>query len=140
MTLALLDNLVEIGKLSRESPDQAQIDGLIELATERLSDIETTGISRAGKFSAAYAVAHSLGLAAMRWHGYRSDNRYLVFQCLQHTLGLENAKWRVLDKCHRLRNSIEYEGVSNIDDQLLLELISIAKELMPMVEALGPVK
>ena len=59
MTLAPLDNLVKIGTLSRESPDQAQIDGLIGLATERLSDIETAGISKAGKFSAAYAVAHS---------------------------------------------------------------------------------
>jgi len=65
MTLVPLDNLVKIGKLGREPPNQAQIDGLIGLATERLSDIETAGISKAGKFSAAYAVAHSLGLAAM---------------------------------------------------------------------------
>ena len=139
MTLAQLDNLVKIGQLHQEPPDQSQIDGLIGLAKERLSDIEAAGISNAGKFSAAYASAHSLALAAMRWHGYRSDNRYLVFQCLQHTLGLENSKWRVLDKCHKLRNSIEYEGAANIDDKLLSELISIAQELLPVVEALGPV-
>jgi hypothetical protein len=140
MTLEYLDNLVKIRKLNQEPADQTQIDGLIGLANERLSDIEAPGISRAGKFSAAYATAHSLALAALRWHGYRSDNRYLVFQCLQHTVGLENAKWRVLDKCHKLRNSIEYEGVSNIEDNLLSELIGIAKELLPLVEKLGPIK
>ena len=58
----------------------------------------------------AYGAAHALSLAAMRWHGYRSENRYLVFQCLEETLGLETAKWRVLDQCHKRRNIAEYEG------------------------------
>jgi hypothetical protein len=75
----------------------------------------------------------------LRWHGYRSDNRYLVFQCLQHTLGLENAKWRVLDKCHNLRNDVEYEGMFEVTPQLLSELISITKELIESIEALGPI-
>ena len=93
MTLEHLDNLVKIGKLSQEPPDQTQIDGLVSLARDRLVDLDAIGISNAGKFSAAYATAHSLALAAMRWHGYRSENRYLVFQCLQQTLSLDNAKW-----------------------------------------------
>ena len=76
----------------------------------------------------------------MRWHGYRSDNRYLVFQCLQQTIGLENAKWRVLDKCHKQRNLAEYEGHLEITPQLLQELIKITEELLKSVEAMGPVK
>lgn len=75
----------------------------------------------------------------MRWHGYRSDNRYLVFQCLQQTVGLENAKWRVLDQCHKLRNLAEYEGNLDITEQLLQELIGITYELLDKVCALGPV-
>ena len=33
-----------------------------------------------------YNAAHALCLAALRWHGYRSGNRYIVFQLLPHTL------------------------------------------------------
>lgn len=75
----------------------------------------------------------------MRWHGYRCENRYLVFQCLEHTVGLEKAKWRVLDKCHKQRNLAEYEGYLEISPQLLQELINITEELLLLVEALGPV-
>lgn len=51
-------------------------------------------------FDLAYNAAHALALAALRWHGYRSENRYLVFQALAHTVGFPPAKWRVLDLCH----------------------------------------
>lgn len=63
-----------------------------------------------------------------------------MFQCLLHTVGLDNAKWRVLDKCHNLRNQVEYEGFTEIDPKLLVELIGITRELLTKVEALGPVR
>ena len=89
MTLAHLDNLVSAHALHQERPDQSQIDGMIRSAKIRLADFEVEGLSDEGKFLAAYGAAHSLALAAMRWHGYRTDKRYLVFQCLAHTVGLE---------------------------------------------------
>jgi len=52
---------------------------------------------------------------------------------------LENAKWRVLDKCHKQRNLAEYEGHLEITPQLLQELIEVTTELLTLVEALGPV-
>jgi len=113
---------------------------MVKSAKTRLLDIEATGLSEEGRFALAYGAAHSLALAALRWHRYRSDNRYMVFQCLQHTVGLESAKWRVLDKCHNLRNQAEYEGILDISQQLLEELIVITKELVVLVEALGPVR
>ncbi len=137
MTLDNLDNLVRIKQLKTEPADQAEFDGLLSLAKRRLKDSQLDGLSEDGRFSLAYSAAHALALAALRWHGYRSDNRYLVFQCLQHTLGLENAKWRVLDKCHKQRNLAEYEGRFEITPQLLKELIEINKELLSLVEALG---
>ena len=139
MTLEQLDNLVRIGKLKREPPDPGQIDGLIARARERLADLEVQGVSKAGRFAAAYTAAHLLSLAALRRCGYRSDNRYLVFQCLQHTVGLESARWRVLDRCHQLRNRIEYEGAGEIDDRLLAELIDIARELLTQTEDSGSI-
>ena len=139
MTSAQLDNLVKIGKLKKEPPDQDQFDGMLKSAIQRLKDTEALGLSDEGQFSLAYGAAHSLANAALRWHGYRSDNRYLVFQCLEHSVGLEKEKWRVLDKCHHQRNIAEYEGHLEITPQLLRELIDVANELLPKVEALGPI-
>ena len=140
MTLAELDNLVKINKLKVEPPDQKEFDGLVASANRRLKDAMVEVLSDEGRFSLAYGAAHALSLAAMRWHGYRSDNRYLVFQCLQHTIGLDSVKWRVLDQCHRVRNVAEYEGHLEINAQLLKELIEITEELLKMIETLGPVR
>lgn len=139
MTLAELDNLVKINKLKVEPPDQKEFDGLVASAKRRLQDAMVEGLSDEGRFSLAYGAAHALSLAAMRWHGYRSGNRYLVFQCLQHTIGLDSVKWRVLDQCHRVRNIAEYEGHLEINAQLLKELIEITEVLLKMIEALDPV-
>lgn len=140
MTLEKLDNLVSINQLKIEPPDQNEFDGMLESAKRRLKDAQIDGLSEDSIFSLAYGAAHALSLAAMRWHGYRSDNRYLVFQCLQQTVGLENAKWRVLDKCHKQRNLAEYEGRLEITPQLLKELINVTEELLKSVEVMGPVK
>ena len=140
MALENLDNLVKINKLKAEPPDQKEFDGMVASAKRRLQDAGIEGVSEDGQFSMAYGAAHAISLAAMRWHGYRSDNRYLVFQCLQHTVGLESVKWRVLDRCHKARNLAEYEGHLEISSQLLKELIEITNELVMLVESMGPVK
>ena len=140
MTLKKLDKLVEINQLKIEPPNQNEFDGMLASARLRLRDAKIEGLSEDSAFSLAYGAAHALSLAAMRWHGYRSDNRYLVFQCLQQTVGLENEKWRVLDKCHKQRNLAEYEGHLEITPELLQELISITEELLKSVEVMGAVK
>lgn len=139
MTLEKLDNLVKIGDLKVEPPDQDEFDGMVVSAKRRLQDSQVESLSDEGKFSLAYGAAHALSLAAMRWHGYRSENRYLVFQCLQHTVGFDKTKWRVLDQCHKQRNLAEYQGHLEISPQLLNELIDITKELLKLVESLGPI-
>ena len=140
MSLKNLDNLVKSKQLKAEPPDQAEFDGMLSSGKKRLHDARLEGLSEDSQFSLAYGAAHALALAAMRWHGYRSDNRYLVFQCLEQTVGLENAKWRVLDKCHKQRNLAEYEGHLEITPQLLKELISVTEELLWLVDALGPIE
>ena len=140
MTSGNLDNLVKTGQLKAELPDQNEFDGMLKSAKRRLQDSQLESLSEDSQFALAYGAAHALALAALRWHGYRSDNRYLVFQCLQHTLGLENAKWRILDKCHKQRNIAEYEGHLEVTPQLLKELIAVTKEVLISIEALGPAK
>jgi hypothetical protein len=60
-----------------------------------------------GRFDLAYASAHALCLAALRYRGFRPSKRYIVFQVLPDTLGLGPETWRVLSKCHDLRNRTE---------------------------------
>lgn len=139
MTLAHLDNLVKTNNLKIEPADQKEFDGMVISAKRRLQDANVESLSDDSRFSLAYGAAHALSLAAMRWYGYRSDNRYLVFQCLEHTVGMTTSKWRVLDKCHKQRNLAEYEGHLEITPQLLDELIAITKELLTLVEELGPI-
>ena len=86
MALENLENLVRIDQLKAEPPDQAEFNGLVDSAKRRLKDTKIDALSEEGRFSLAYGAAHALALAALRWHGYRSENRYLVFQCLQHTV------------------------------------------------------
>jgi hypothetical protein len=137
MNLEKLDNLVKINKLKLEPPDQREFDGMVASAKRGLQDAKVDGLSEEGKFSMLYGAAHSISLAAMRWHGYRSDNRYLVFQCLQHTIDLNTVKWRVLDRCHKTRNLAEYEGRIELAPQLLKELLEITEELVTLVVGLG---
>jgi len=112
---------------------------MVATAKRGLQDAKVEGLSEEGKFSMLYGAAHSISLAAMRWHGYRSDNRYLVFQCLQHTIGLDRVKWRILDQCHKVRNLAEYEGRLEIAPQLIKELLEITDELVTLVAGLGSV-
>ena len=139
MTLERLDNLVKTGEVHEEAADQGEFERLVSMARRRLADSQVSGLSEEGQFLAAYSSAHSLAIAAMRWHGYRTTKRYLVFLCLEHTVGMDKAKWRLLDKCHKQRNLAEYEGEMEVDPQLLKELVQITNELLEFVETLGPV-
>lgn len=134
-----LDNLVRIGKLKAESPTEIEFNGLIRSGLVRLRDAENAALSLESRFDLAYNAAHALSLAALRWHGYRSENRYLVFQSLTHTLALEAAQWRVLDQAHNKRNIAEYEGDLDVDEALVKALIRVTRLVADRVETLGPV-
>lgn len=134
-----LDNLARIGKLKPERPVQAEFDGLTRSGSVRLKDAEVTSLSLESRFDLAYNAAHALALAALRFHGYRSENRYLVFQVLPHTVGLPKEMCRVLDQAHRKRNIAEYEGVLDVDIALVEALIRAAREVETRVIALGPI-
>lgn len=132
-----LDNLVKINQLKLEPFDANEFAGMLRTGDNKWKDSAIAGLSADSQFMLAYGAAHSFSLAALRWHGYRSESRYLVFQCLQHTLGLEKSKWRILDKCHNARNLAEYEGHLDVNSQLLIELKSITEEIQTLVKNLS---
>jgi len=63
----------------------------------------------------------------------------VVFQALQHTLGVAPSVWRVLALCHQRRNDAEYEGHLEVDNQLLTDLLAAAQAVSAATSALGPV-
>ena len=131
-----LDNLADIGKLVPEPGTPGEIQGLLASGSERLSDARNISLALSSRFDLAYNAAHAFSLAALRWHGFRSDSRYVVFQVLPHTLGLPASIWRVLAKAHGVRNTAEYEGVFNADETLLRNLIDAAEEVRAAAAAL----
>lgn len=131
-----LDNLCGPGKpLRQEAPDAQELEGLMRTGTARLKDARTTTLALESRFDLAYNAAHALSLAALRRKGYRASNRYIVFQVLPHTLGLGPEVWRVLDKCHNTRNLGEYEGLMELDEGLIADLITATQAV---ADALAP--
>ncbi len=128
-----LENLVKIGKLKAEPFSEAEFKGLVSSATKRLADARNEALSAESRFDLAYNASHAFALAALRRQGYRSENRAIVFQVLEQTAGMPAAKWRVLSKCHDMRNLAEYEGHADIDPKFLTELVKIAGELETLV-------
>lgn len=130
MNLKNLDNLVKTGQLKTESFNQLEFDNLVSSGKKRLKDANNITLAMESRFDLAYNAAHSLALAALRKQGYRSGNRYIVFQVLPHTVGVGPEVWRVLSKCHDCRNLAEYEGHIEISDQLLIDLLKATQILL----------
>jgi hypothetical protein len=136
LSLAALDNLVRIGQIKPEPRNEAEVRRMLAMARTRLADARLDKLSAEGRFTSAYNAAHAAALAALRWHGYRSENRYTVFQCLEHTLGWRAARWRVLDAAHRKRNLAEYEGFLEVEASDIAELCALVSDLIDDVARL----
>ena len=133
------ENLAGPGKpLRAEPPDSKEFAGLQRMGMARLQDAQKTGLALESQFDLAYNAAHALCLAALRWHGYRSGNRFIVFQVLPHTLGLGPEVWRVLSKCRDARNLGEYEGMLEVDTRLVADLITACQLVANKLSALPP--
>lgn len=140
MTSPELENLVRLGHLKRETCSQRDFDNLVKSGSARLWDAANPALSLEGRFDLAYNAAHALALAALRHRGYRSENRYVVFQALAHTLGLPPETWRVLAKAHERRNLSEYEGLLDMDERLLKDVLAAAQVVLKGVKALPPLE
>ncbi len=135
------ESLAGPGKpLRAEPPDAREFAGLQRSGLIRLKDASQPGLAVESRFDLAYNAVHVLCLAALRWHGYRSGNRYIVFQLLPHTLGLGPEVWRVLSKCHDIRNLGEYEGNLTVDERIVKDLINAGHKVAGKLDALPPIE
>ena len=131
-----LANLARIGKLKAEAPDARELAGLLRSSKVRLQDSRQISLALESRFDLAYNAAHAAALAALRAHGYRSENRYLVFQCLEHTLQFKPEQWLILNQAHNKRNLAEYEGDLDVTQSFVDELIVHVAVLLDAVTAL----
>ena len=136
MPLPALDNLVRIGQLKAEPRNQSETRRMLTMARTRLDDALVNSVSAEGRFISAYNAAHAAALAVLRWHGYRSENRYTVFQCLTHTLDWPASRWRILDAVHQKRNVAEYEGFLEVEESSIAELCTLVAGLIADVSRL----
>lgn len=137
MSLPPLDNLVRAGQLKMEARNELEITRMLAMARTRLADARLVHVSAEGRFMSAYTAGHAAALAALRWHGYRSENRFTVFQCLTHTLGWSASQWRVLDAAHQKRNLAEYEGYLEVEESTIAELCALVNVLIGDVQRLS---
>jgi hypothetical protein len=137
MTSAL-ENLSGPNKpLVAEPADAKEFEGLKRSGQSRLKDAKNLDVSLEGRFDLAYNAAHAFCLAALRRKGFRARNRYIVFQVLPHTLGLGSEVWRVLVKCHKVRNLGEYEGDLDVDDRIVADLVAACEMVASQLQALS---
>ncbi|MBH1967923.1 MAG: hypothetical protein I8H81_07040 [Pseudomonadales bacterium] len=129
-----LENLLRSGGLKLEPPDRKECEGLMRSASDRLMDAKTASLSFASRFDLAYNAAHAIALTALRLQGYRSDKRYLVFQCLVHTSDVSKVHVRLFALCHERRNLAEYEGYLDEDEALLAQLLDSTGRLLIAVQ------
>jgi hypothetical protein len=127
---------VRAGQLKAEPRNEAETHRMLAMARTRIADARLPALSLEGRFTSAYNAAHAAALAALRFHGYRSENRYTVFQCLTHSVGWPATRWRVLDAAHRKRNLAEYEGFLEVEQSTVRELSALVDELIADVAKL----
>ena len=125
--------------LGKEAPDAKEFEGLVHSGLARLKDADNEANSLESRFDLAYGAAHALSLAALRHHGFRPSKRYIVFQVLPDTLGLGPEVWRVLSKCHDVRNRSEYEGALDVDGRLVTDLVGACRKVAEKVQQLRPI-
>jgi uncharacterized protein (UPF0332 family) len=131
-----LDNLVQIGNLKTEAASRSEFEGMIKSARRALKDAQNENIETDSQFDLAYEAAHKFALAALRRHGYRSENRVSVFQTLVHTLATDKADVQIFLRAHNERNLAAYEGRVDINKELVAALIRATKRLLNAVSKL----
>jgi hypothetical protein len=125
--------------LAKEPRDAKEFEGLVRSGLARLKDAARESNSLDSRFDLAYSAAHALCLAALRHHGFRPSKRYIVFQVLPDTLGLGPEVWRVLSKCHDMRNRTEYEGALDVDERLVKDLLVACSKVAEKVKSLASI-
>ena len=129
-----LQRLARGGELEAHAPSRWQFVTLVRLGRSLLEDSRRDSLSLEGRFSLLYGAAQSLAAAALCAHGYRSANRAVAFDCLQHTAGISAIQARVLALCHDRRVKAEQLGLLEVDERLVEEAAAVIEQVLDRLE------
>lgn len=133
-----LERLADRRLLDREAASPREFAGLLASGDAFLGDAAKASNSLVSRFTLAYDAAHAFSLAALRRAGYRSDSRYLVFQCLEHTVAVSTETRRHLSTAHERRNRVQYEGVFEVSEKFLSDVIAATARVRDALRAASP--
>ena len=105
-----LQNLHALGKLLLEAPIADDIRHYLQRGDRYLAKAKAAASegNNDDLFDHLYDAAFSYSWAALSLAGFRARDRYLAFQCLDHTTDIPREDWVFLSKLHNTRNDLVY--------------------------------
>ena len=133
-----LQNLLDLGKLLLEAPIADDIRHYLQRGDRYLAKAKAAASegNNDDLFDHLYDAAFSYSWAALSLAGFRARDRYLAFQCLDHTTGIPREDWVFLSKLHNTRNDLVY-GSSGQPHKALSKLPSDYSQFMQITERLN---
>ena len=133
MTSPKLERLARAGELKVEAVTPLEVRRQVDRAAGLLADSRRGSLAAESRLNLLCAAALAAAAAALAARGYRSDNRNLVFECLEESAALSSAQWRLLALLHERRDNAEYEGVLEVAEALLDEAARVVELLIERV-------
>jgi hypothetical protein len=134
-----LQNLERAGRLRPEPADARELSRYLASAEEFIADARKAANKPASRFTLGYNAAHALAVAALRANDYRTaqerGHRRLVFELLPHSCGAQSADALALVRAHEKRNVIEYDGIAEITEREVVDLVAVAGRVQASVQA-----
>ena len=125
------------GWLIEHKTSAQEIKDLLEVAERDIADCQASGLSPDWRLSIAYNAALQTATAALAASGYRASrdsHHYRVIQSLADTIGADASLVDQFDSFRKKRNIGGYERAGLISDQEAVEMLSLAENLLDMVE------
>jgi hypothetical protein len=116
-----LEGLARDGELQRVAAAPPEIRRLLDRAAGLLLDSRRQSLATESRVSLVCEAAFAVASAALARRGYRTINRDLAFQCLEHTAGSPPAELAVLAMLLQRYRRAERDGSAEAEDLALVE-------------------
>ena len=132
--------LQSLKHLTSQPPEAEEFARLKAAGARWLRDSRSSAKALENRFHFAYNAAVSFSRAALRYHGFRSDNIDLVFCVAPHALGLDADVSRRLLKCREVHDGWAFQGYGRVDQSTFDALMAACAAVAASVETLPPLE
>ena len=123
--------------IRRHETSKDEISRLLAIADRDIAESQTPGLGPEWRFGIAYNAALQLATAALAASGYRAarQNKHMrTIECLEFTLGIDDARLALFDTFRRKRNTQVYDAVGAITDHEVESILEFARNLRREIE------